>query len=163
MFSKYPFGVPESKPYGINKLRETWVVAESVRRSMQSNTSAETGPERDLRAAIYSAGLRGYRKNVRRLPGTPDIVFGRASLAIFVHGCYWHRCPRCTRNVSPKTNSKFWAEKFSRNALRDRRNKRELRRLGYCVLVFWECEVRRDVGACVQKLLVLLETSVPTL
>ncbi len=148
---------PEPKPYGINKLRETWVVKESVRRSMQSNTSVETGPERLLSAAVYGASLRGYRKNVRKLPGTPDIVFSRASLVVFVHGCYWHRCPRCTRNVHPKTNSEFWAEKFSRNVARDRRNNRELRRMGFQVLTFWECEVKKDVGRCVQKIRSVLE------
>ena len=100
--------MPESKPYGINKLRETWVVKESVRRSMQGNTSTETEPERLLRAALFQSGVRGYRKNVRKLPGTPDVVFGKQKLAVFVHGCYWHRCPRCTRNIHPKTNSKFW-------------------------------------------------------
>lgn len=144
--------MPEIKPYGINRLRETWVVKESVRRSMQSNTSTETGPERALRAAVYAAGLRGYRKNVRKLPGTPDIVFARAALAVFVHGCYWHRCPRCTCNVSPKTNEAFWSEKFARNVARDKKNRRELKKLGYRVLVLWECEVKRDAKKCVAKI-----------
>ena len=76
--------MPETKPYGINKLRETWVVKESVRRSMQSNTSTETGPERMLREALYQSGLRGYRKNVRKLPGSPDVVFNKKRLAVFV-------------------------------------------------------------------------------
>lgn len=123
---------------------------------MQSNTSTETGPERALRAAVYAAGLRGYRKNVRRLPGTPDIVFRRAGLVVFVHGCYWHRCPRCTRNVSPKTNAAFWAEKFSRNVARDKKNRRELHKLGFRVLTFWECEVRKDVEKCVAKITLAL-------
>ncbi|HXH60568.1 MAG TPA: very short patch repair endonuclease [Fimbriimonadaceae bacterium] len=151
--------MPETKPYGINKLRTTWVVKESVRRSMQSNTSTETEPERLLRAALYGAGLRGYRKNVRRLPGTPDVVFGPAMLAVFVHGCYWHRCPKCTRNVHPKTNREFWAAKFERNVERDKANKRELRRLGYRVLTFWECEVRKDAVRCAVKVMKALDAT----
>ena len=150
-----------NRPYGINKLRDTWVVKESVRRSMQSNTSVETEPERLLRAAVYAAGLRGYRKNVRRLPGTPDIVFSRAALVVFVHGCYWHRCPRCTRNVHPQTNAEFWAEKFARNVARDKKNRRELRRMGFRVLVFWECDVRKDVDRCVAKVKLALKSPSP--
>jgi DNA mismatch endonuclease (patch repair protein) len=148
--------VQAEKAYGINKLRDTWVVKESVRRSMQGNTSTETGPERALREAIYRAGLRGYRKNVRSLPGTPDVVFGTQRLAIFVHGCYWHRCPKCSRDIHPKTNSEFWRAKFERNVERDKANRRKLRRLGYRVLTFWECEVKRDATKCVIKVVRVL-------
>jgi DNA mismatch endonuclease (patch repair protein) len=143
--------MPEEKAYGINKLRTTWVVKEATRRSMQGNTSTETGPERLLREAIYRCGLRGYRKNVRKLPGTPDVVFNTRKLAVFVHGCYWHRCPKCTRNVHPKTNSEFWKAKFERNVERDHANKKALRKLGYKVVTFWECEVRKDPTKCAIK------------
>ena len=151
--------MPESKPYGINKLRETWVVKESVRRSMQGNTSTETEPERLLRAALFQSGVRGYRKNVRKLPGTPDVVFGKQKLAVFVHGCYWHRCPRCTRNIHPKTNSKFWQAKFDRNVERDKANKLKLQELGYRVVTFWECEVRKDPVRCAIKVIAKIEDS----
>lgn len=140
--------MPETKPYGINKLRTTWVVKESTRRSMQGNTSTETGPERQLREALYQSGLRGYRKNVRKLPGTPDVVFNTHKLAIFVHGCYWHRCPTCTRNRTPKTNTKFWQAKFDRNIERDKLNRASLRKLGYNTLTFWECDVRKNPTKC---------------
>jgi DNA mismatch endonuclease (patch repair protein) len=149
----------ESKPYGINKLRDTWVVKESVRRSMQGNTSTETEPERLLRAALFQSGVRGYRKNVRKLPGTPDVVFNKHKLAVFVHGCYWHRCPKCTRNIHPKTNSKFWQTKFDRNVQRDKANKLKLRRLGYRVVTFWECEVRKDPVRCAIKVITKIEES----
>lgn len=140
--------MPDTKPYGINKLRTTWVVKESTRRSMQGNTSTETGPERLLRQALYNAGLRGYRKNVRKLPGTPDVVFNAHKLAVFVHGCYWHRCPKCTRNRTPKTNEEFWKAKFDRNVERDKENKKRLRRLGYETITLWECEVRKNPTKC---------------
>jgi len=146
-----------SKAYGINQLRETWVVKESVRHSMQSNRSVDTKPEQILRSALWSAGLRGYRKNVRKLPGSPDVVFGVAKVAVFVHGCYWHRCPKCTRNIHPKTNSEFWRAKFERNVARDRKNRRELKMLGYTVIVAWECEVRKGTEKTVAKILKALE------
>ena len=144
-------GKNQSKQYGINKLRETWVVKESVRRSMQANRSTETEPERILRSALWEAGLRGYRKNVRKLPGSPDIVFGPLKLAVFVNGCYWHRCPKCTRNIHPKTNSKYWKTKFKGNVARDKRNTKALREMGYRVIVVWECELKKDPRAAIQR------------
>lgn len=130
----------------LEDLRETLEVRESVRRSMQGNFSADTKPEKRLRKALWAAGLRGYRKNVRALPGTPDIVFPRSKLAIFVQGCFWHGCPRCTRNLSPKTNSAFWRAKVGQNRERDARNAGELERLGFRVIAVWECELARDTG-----------------
>jgi DNA mismatch endonuclease (patch repair protein) len=129
------------KAYGILKLRETWVVSENTRKSMQGNRSTGTKPEERLRKALWAAGLKGYRKNVRKLPGTPDIVFHKHKLAVFVHGCFWHGCPTCTRNRTPATNSAYWAEKLKGNRERDDRNKAKLEELGWRVLVLWECEV----------------------
>ena len=122
--------------------RKTLIVAEATRKSMRSNRGTESSPERRLRGALWSAGLRGYRKNVRTLPGKPDIVFGRAKLAIFVHGCYWHQCPHCTRNRTPKKNAAFWQAKFAANAERDTRNFKALKDLGYEILVVWECQLK---------------------
>ena len=151
-------GIKPPKQYGINKLRETWVVKESVRRSMQGNRSTETEPERILRSALWGAGLRGYRKNVRKLPGSPDIVFGPLKLAVFVLGCYWHRCPKCTRNIHPKTNSKYWQAKFERNVARDKSNRAALRKLGYGVMVVWECDLKRASEKVVARIRRKLES-----
>ena len=123
-------------------LRETWVVREATAKTMRANRSTDTKPELALRKALWAAGLRGYRKNVRKLPGTPDVVFGRARLAVFVHGCYWHQCPRCTRNRVPKTNAAYWEAKFSANAARDARQEAALVEAGWRVLVLWECELK---------------------
>jgi len=128
--------------YGYKKLRETKVVRESTRRSMQGNRYADTKPEIALRKALWHDGLRGYRKNVRKLPGRPDVVFGKRKLAIFVHGCFWHQCPICTRNRSPKTNAGYWSAKFAANLERDARNQAALEAMGYRVLVVWECELK---------------------
>ena len=130
------------KSYGILALRETWEVREATRKTMQANRGKDTKPELTLRRALWAAGLRGYRKNVRKLPGTPDIVFGPARLAIFVHGCYWHSCPTCTRNRTPKTNAAYWQAKFAGNQERDARNQAKLSEMGWRVLVVWECELK---------------------
>lgn len=109
---------------------------------MRGVRSRDTDLELAFRKALWAAGLRGYRKNVRGLPGTPDVVFGRAKLAIFVHGCFWHNCPRCARNT-PKTNTAFWVEKLAKNAERDERQRVALEEKGYEVLTFWECDFRK--------------------
>ena len=140
------------KGYGIRNLRETLIVAESTRRSMQGNRSEGTKPEINFRKALWDAGLRGYRKNAKRLPGTPDVVYGRAKLAVFVHGCFWHGCPKCTRNRSPKTNALYWSTKVETNRERDERQKAALEAMGYRVLELWECEVApRVVGEAVER------------
>lgn len=132
------------KAYGILKLRETWVVAEATHRTMVGNTATETKPEKAFRKALWAAGLRGYRKNVRKLPGKPDVVYNRAKLALFVHGCYWHQCPYCQRNRTPKTNAQYWEAKFKQNTERDEKNQAALRALGYTVVVIWECQLRKN-------------------
>lgn len=134
----------ERKAYGILKLRETWVVSEATHASMVSNRSKDTRPEQALRKALWAEGLRGYRKNVAKLPGRPDVVYGPARLAVFVHGCFWHGCPLCGRRRIPKTNRAYWEAKFAQNAERDARNKAALEAAGYRVLVLWECQLRRD-------------------
>lgn len=141
----------KSSTYAYVKLRDTLVVAETTRRSMQGNRASGTKPEEDLRGGIFASGLRGYRKNVKTLPGKPDIVFSKAKLAIFAHGCYWHQCPHCLGNRTPKTNPTYWNAKFNANKERDVRNQASLEALGYQVLVIWECEIKKDLDAQVQR------------
>ena len=124
---------------------------EATAKTMRANRGKDTKPELALRRALWSAGLRGYRKNVRRLPGTPDVVYGRAKLAVFLHGCYWHQCPRCSRNRLPKTNAAYWEAKFAGNVARDARQHSELVAAGWRVLVVWECELKADVAAAVSR------------
>lgn len=137
--------------YGLNQLRETLVVAESTRRSMQGNRSQETKPEMKLRRLLWDAGVRGYRKNVARLPGKPDIVFGPARLAIFVHGCFWHGHD-CPRSRTPHTNRAFWLEKIRRNQERHDRSVAQLQEIGFRVLTIWECELSADPESWLQKI-----------
>ena len=101
--------------------------------------SLDTKPEMRVRRAAHKLGLR-YRLHVRSLAGCPDLVFPGRKAVLFVHGCFWHRHPGCCATRTPKTRVGFWEEKFAQNIERDRRARRELRRLGWKVLTIWECE-----------------------
>lgn len=101
----------------------------------------DTRPEMRLRRALHAAGLR-YRLQVKELPGRPDIVFRGAKLAIFVHGCFWHRHPGCQHTRTPKSRSDFWERKFEENVERDARQASELEAAGWTVMTLWECETR---------------------
>jgi DNA mismatch endonuclease (patch repair protein) len=124
---------------------------EATSRVMSANRGSDTGLEVTLRKALWSKGVRGYRTNLRGLPGRPDIAFTKHHLAIFVHGCFWHRCPMC-QTSTPKTHTKFWSEKFEKNKARDARNLEELRTMGWRTMVIWECEVKDDLKAIVARI-----------
>lgn len=98
-----------------------------------------TGPELVVRRIAHRMGFR-FRLYRKDLPGTPDLVFPRHRLAVFIHGCFWHRHDGCRFVYSPKTRVKFWTEKFKQNVARDCRNQHALRDLGWRVAVIWECE-----------------------
>lgn len=101
----------------------------------------DTRPERIVRRVLHGMGLR-FRLHVRALPGSPDLVLPRHRAVVFVHGCFWHRHARCKRTTTPATRRRFWLEKFAANRERDQRVRRHLRRLGWRVLVVWECWTR---------------------
>jgi len=124
---------------------------ENISKVMRSNRSKNTKPELMLRKALCGIGLRGYRLDWKKVPGKPDIAFPGRKIAIFVHGCYWHRCPTCDLSL-PKTNKKFWKAKFETNVLRDKKKEKELLHLGWIVLVFWECEIKEDIKNCTHKI-----------
>lgn len=111
---------------------------------MRANRARDTGPELRIRRALRGAGLGGYRLNWKKAPGRPDIAYPGRQLAIFVHGCYWHHCPRCYPNV-PKTNSAFWARKFELNQERDARKRANLEGAGWAVIEAWECDLRNEL------------------
>lgn len=102
-----------------------------------------TKPELLVRKALFAAGFR-YRLHSSRLPGKPDIVLPRSRCAVFVHGCFWHRHPGCRFAYVPKSNAKFWKDKFKANVRRDAHAKTALRRAGWRVLVVWECSVNQE-------------------
>lgn len=100
-----------------------------------------TLPEMRVRKAAHALGYR-FRLHRRDLPGKPDLVFPRLKLAIFVHGCFWHRHPGCRKASTPKSNVHYWEEKFERNTDRDAENIHSMRRMGWKVKVIWECETK---------------------
>lgn len=101
---------------------------------------AGTKPEMIVRRLAHGLGYR-FRLQRRDLPGTPDIVFPSRKKVVFVHGCFWHRHD-CKKATTPKSNAKFWQEKFARNVERDRVAIAELSELGWEALVVWECQTK---------------------
>ena len=104
----------------------------------------DTKPEELVRKYLFSKGFR-YRKNDRRLPGTPDIVLPKYRTVIFVNGCFWHGHEGCRYFVVPKTNTEFWVNKINTNIERDRCKQETLKELGWNVIVVWECELKPAV------------------
>ena len=98
-------------------------------------------PELAVRKMLRSLG-HSIRTNAKELPGSPDIVARSRRKIVLVHGCFWHRHRGCMAASIPGTNLKFWKTKFDANIARDRRDVRQLRRLGYSVLTVWECQVK---------------------
>lgn len=111
----------------------------------------DTKPEKLLRSLLHRAGLR-FRKNVKTLPGKPDIVLPRHRAVVLVHGCYWHRHPGCRFTTTPASNAPFWTEKFEQTVERDRRAERALREQGWRVFTVWECELRGSAARTAQEL-----------
>jgi DNA mismatch endonuclease (patch repair protein) len=119
-----------------------------LRRSanMRAVRSKHTGPEMAVRRAAHRMGLR-FRLHRKDLPGRPDLVFPKWRTVIFVNGCFWHGHARCKRSKLPSSNVDFWQEKLSRNVQRDRKNYRELRKLGWHVELIWQCDIADDQSA----------------
>jgi DNA mismatch endonuclease (patch repair protein) len=108
-----------------------------VSAQMSRMPRSATTRELILRKGLHAQGLR-YTVNRRDLPGTPDIVFSRAKLAVFVDGCFWHGCPE--HGVLPKHNRHWWKAKLERNVERDREKDEELKEMGWLPMHFWEHE-----------------------
>jgi DNA mismatch endonuclease (patch repair protein) len=111
-------------------------------RRMSLVRGKDTKPELLVRRLVHGMGYR-YRLHVRDLPGNPDIVFPSRGKVIFVHGCFWHRHGTCKSTRWPKSRLDFWRPKLERNRLRDELNKGRLCRLGWGVLVVWECQLSK--------------------
>ena len=100
--------------------------------------SGDTKPELIVRSLLHSLGYR-FRLHRKDLPGKPDIVLPKYKTAIFVHGCFWHRHEGCNRATTPKTNQDYWHNKFSRNIKKHYKDKKDLEKSGWNVVVVWEC------------------------
>lgn len=123
-----------------------------VSKVMSANKGKNSKPELALRKELCRHGVRGYRLHFTKIPGNPDIVWVGIRRAIFVHGCFWHRCPTCAYPI-PKTNREYWEAKFSRNIARDKRNILRLNELGWSVLIIWECEIKQNLSKAVRRVI----------
>ena len=117
---------PEKRSYNMSRIR-----------------SKDTKPEEKVRKYLFAQGFR-YRKNVRKLPGCPDIVLPKYKTVVFVHGCFWHMHD-CGRFHWPSSNQEYWEPKIHRNFERDQTNIEQLQALGWKVLTVWECELKNKV------------------
>lgn len=102
----------------------------------------DTKPELVVRSLLHHMGYR-FRLHRKDLPGKPDIVLPKYKIVIFVHGCFWHRHKNCKNATVPKTRKAFWKKKFENNVRRDTKNRADLRKLGWNVIIIWECETGR--------------------
>jgi DNA mismatch endonuclease (patch repair protein) len=124
---------------------------------MRKIKAQDTKPELKLRKALWNLGFR-YRKNVKKLPGTPDIVYTKQRLAIFVDGEFWHGHNWEEKMNSIKSNRGFWIPKIERNMQRDQANNQLLSQNGWYVMRFWEHEIKRDFDGCVNRVISYLQT-----
>lgn len=136
-----PFKKVERRLAGKVALRTDATTSARMGRVRQSGTA----PEITIRRAVATLALRYTVKN-RDLPGSPDLANRSRRWAIFVHGCYWHRHEGCHKATTPRTNTEFWLNKFSRNVARDEAARIELQQRGYRVLTFWQCELETSRG-----------------
>lgn len=126
---------PEERSYNMSRIR-----------------SKDTKPEEKVRKYLFAQGFR-YRKNVRKLPGCPDVVLPKYKTVIFVQGCFWHMHD-CGRFHWPASNREYWEPKILRNVERDSVNKEKLESMGWQVLTVWECELKKRAFDTTMNLLI---------
>jgi len=119
--------------------------------NMSRIKGTNTKPELRVRSLLHRMGYR-FRLHCRKLPGKPDIVLPRHETVIFVHGCFWHRHPGCRFAYTPRSRVSFWTQKFQRNIERHAEVDEQLKRLGWRVILIWECETKDE-----EKLRAVLE------
>jgi DNA mismatch endonuclease (patch repair protein) len=115
----------------LTKERRSW--------NMSRIRGKDTTPEKIVRSLLHKMGYR-FRLHVKKLPGKPDIVLAKHKTAIFVHGCFWHRHKGCRNCTTPTNRREWWLAKLNGNAARDKLHQTALRKLGWRVIVIWECE-----------------------
>jgi DNA mismatch endonuclease (patch repair protein) len=134
--------------------RSSWASSPDSRRRMRANRARDTTPERQIRSALHRRGFRFFVDRWVIADGVrtrPDLLFPRRWLAVYVDGCFWHRCPE--HATDPKTNSAYWGPKLAANVARDRRATVALETAGWTVLRFWEHENPHEVASSVETAL----------
>lgn len=119
---------------------------------MSKIRSKETKPEIKLRKFLWNLGIR-YRKNVKKLPGTPDIVISKYRLVIFVDGEFWHGYKWDEKKNKIKSNRDFWIPKIERNMQRDRFNNQLLNKNGWTVFRFWDTQIKKEFVNCLFRII----------
>lgn len=125
--------------------------------NMSQIKGKDTKIEVEVRKYLFAKGYR-FRKNDKRYPGKPDIVLPKYNVAIFIHGCFWHRHTGCKNATTPKTRTDFWIEKFEKNVKNDQIKQEKLRELGWKVIVVWECELEKDFDGTMRRLDTFINT-----
>lgn len=115
----------------------------------------DTAIEVKVRKELFRLGFR-FRKNVKVLPGKPDIVLPKYKTAVFIHGCFWHRHKGCKDATTPKTRTDFWTEKFQKNVENDLKHYEELSNAGWRVYVMWECDIEKHFDQSLENLIAFL-------
>jgi DNA mismatch endonuclease (patch repair protein) len=110
-----------------------------------------TKPEIAIRKLLHSKGFR-FRIHDKRLAGKPDLLLPKYKTVIFIHGCFWHQHPGCSVSHMPKSNIEYWASKLGKNIIRDKKNKKELKKAGWKVIVIWECDIKKHPIKTLNKL-----------
>lgn len=121
------------------------------KKNMANIKRVDTTIELLFRKYIWSKGLRGYRTDYKNIPGRPDIYFIKKKIAVFIDGCYWHKCPKCF--VRPKSHNNYWDNKIENNVKRDKKYNKLLKKKGITVIRFWEHQVKDDINKCYSELL----------
>ena len=147
---------PKTGPY-IRDKRSPVPKSAVVSNVMRANTRKNTKPEVTFRKLLWSNGIRGYRVNWKKAPGTPDIAFPGRKLAIFINGCFWHRCLNCAYPL-PKHNTDFWQAKFEKNVTRDKAKIDQLEKLGWKVLTIWECGIKNNIAHELKKVIAEIDS-----
>ncbi|HAC14604.1 MAG TPA: very short patch repair endonuclease [Bacteroidetes bacterium] len=125
------------------------LTSEQRKKNMSHILGKNTGPEIKLRKLLWSNNIRGYRIHYN-LPGKPDIVFTKKKIAIFIDGCFWHKCP--VDFQEPETRKEFWMKKINSNVERDQKNTRQLQDDNWTVMRFWEHDVRKNPAEIVKTI-----------
>lgn len=119
----------------ITKEKRSWI--------MSRVSGRNTKPEILLRSLLHRRGFR-FRLHDKKLPGRPDIVLPKHRAVVFVNGCFWHSHKKCKRARTPKSRRDYWVKKLEKNVQRDREQQKQLRNLGWRVVVVWECELKEN-------------------
>lgn len=134
----------------LTKKRRSW--------NMSRIRGKNTTPERVVRSMLHRMGFR-FRLHGKKLPGRPDIVLMKHKTVIFVHGCFWHRHKDCRNCNTPTNNQEFWIKKLEGNAARDKVKRKALRKLGWNVIVIWECQTERPPEKLTSRLMQISKRS----